>query len=196
MVSVLRPGTFQAVDLTEPSPSNNLNKTSSSEGPNVLDLSRTRDAVAHQVDRSKRSRTQISSAYLRPKVDEKAAGRHKVARPGGDRRKAAESCGLRRGASWRSRPSKCTLPWTPTPSRLWCLPSSYPLWPNKTLTNCSTRGRETAHASTPKNLVTEIRSTLGVYWYGTTTSPWQARDTGHLPVPCCHPQELGTHRAG
>ena len=77
MVSVLRPGTFQAVDLTEPSPSNNLNKTSSSEGPNVLDLSRTRDAVAHQVDRSKRSRTQISSAYLRPKVDEKAAGRHK-----------------------------------------------------------------------------------------------------------------------
>ena len=149
----MRPGTFQAVDLTEPSihlpiisgrqphPVRGQMFWTSLE-PGMPSPTRWIDQNVLEL----KSRAPTCARKLTRKRQEGTSGEARR-RPEGE---AAESCGLRRGASWRSRPSKCTLPWTPTPSGFQCFPPSYPLWPNKMPPNCSTRGRETAHARTPK----------------------------------------------
>jgi hypothetical protein len=85
----LRPGTFQAVDSTESSPSKHLKRPSmmhahfyrgsQCSGP-LWNPGRRRPPV-----RSKRSGILISGAYyLRPKVDAKGGRNHKVTRTSGD----------------------------------------------------------------------------------------------------------------
>ena len=149
----MRPGTFQAGDLTEPSihlPIISGRQPHPVRGQMFwTSLEPGMPSPTRWIDQNVLELKSRAPTCAR-KLTRKRQKGNKVARPGGDRREAAESCGLRRGASWRPRPSKCTLPWTPTPSGFQCFPPSYPLWPNKMPPNCSTRGRETAHARTPK----------------------------------------------